>query len=181
VNALADPEVGKYLNEHCVSCFQKVGTFKIVNGQKQGGNVASYFCLGDGSVLHVVAGPVNAATLLREARWAVETRKLALFESHNDPAAYRNFFARAHADRLQADYGIDLRQNRATVTNRGTSLVVNAPGRQQVVTRGNRALDNQGKVHQLLAQHPLAKIEQIYKYVFENILNERVSTLPVQT
>ena len=58
VNALANPEVGKYLNEYFVSSFQKVATFRIVNGgQKQGGNVASYFCAPDGRVLHVVRRP----------------------------------------------------------------------------------------------------------------------------
>ena len=65
MNALANEEVGKYFNENFVSSYQKVATFKIVDGQKQGGNVASYFCAPDGRVLHVVAGPVDAATLLR--------------------------------------------------------------------------------------------------------------------
>lgn len=192
MNALADPEVGNYLNEHCVSCFQKVGTFRIVNGQKQGGNVASYFCLGDGSVLHVVAGPVNAATLLREAHWVVETRKMAIFESRNDPVAYREFFRRAHADRLKAEYGIGAtasqptgKQARSpvTLTSRSASGIF-SPGRQLLVAQGSqgarRPLDNQGKVHMLLAERALPKIEQVYKYVFENILNEKVSTLPVQ-
>ncbi len=67
MNALANDEVGKYLAEHFVSSFQKVATFKIAGGQKQGGNVASYFCAPDGRVLHVVAGPVDAATMLRES------------------------------------------------------------------------------------------------------------------
>ena len=53
MNALANPEVGKYLNEYFVSSFQKVATFRIVGKQKQGGNVASYFCAPDGRVLHV--------------------------------------------------------------------------------------------------------------------------------
>jgi len=39
VNALANPEVGTFINKHFVSSFQKVATFQIVNGQKQGGNV----------------------------------------------------------------------------------------------------------------------------------------------
>jgi hypothetical protein len=81
VNALANAEVGKFLNEYFVSSFQKVGTFRIVNGQKQGGNVASYFCAPDGRVLHVVAGPVDAATILREAKWVVEGTKKAMTES----------------------------------------------------------------------------------------------------
>ena len=77
MNALANEKVGKYLNEYFVSSFQKVGTFQIVGGQKQGGNVASYFCAPDGRVLHVVAGPVDAATMLREAKWVVETTRKA--------------------------------------------------------------------------------------------------------
>ena len=36
MNALANPEVGKYLNENFVSSFQKVATFRIVGGQKAG-------------------------------------------------------------------------------------------------------------------------------------------------
>jgi len=40
--------------------------------------------------------------------------------------------------------------------------------------------DNQGRVHLLLAQYPMAKIQDIYRIVFEKILNEKVSTLPVQ-
>ena len=54
--------MGDYLNRHFVSAFQKVATFQIVNGaQKQGGNVASYFCTPEGRVLHAIAGPVDAA------------------------------------------------------------------------------------------------------------------------
>ena len=39
--------VGKFVNEHFVSSFQRVATFRIVGGQKQGGNVAAYFCAFD--------------------------------------------------------------------------------------------------------------------------------------
>ena len=69
---MAKEKVGKYVNTHFVSAFQKVATFQINGNQKQGGNVASYFCAPDGRVLHVVAGPVDAGTLLREAKWVVE-------------------------------------------------------------------------------------------------------------
>jgi len=165
VNALANEEVGKYLSEHCVCAYQKIGTFQVVNGQKQGGNVASYFCLGDGSVLHAIAGPVNAETLLREARWVVETRKLALFEGRNNPARYRAVIRAAHLERLQQEQGLDPRAG----MNFGRT------------TLGQwNAGDNQGRVHLLLAQYPMAKIQDIYRIVFEKILNEKVSTLPVQ-
>jgi hypothetical protein len=106
VSALANKEVGKFLNENFVSAFQKVGTFKIVNGQKQGGNVASYFCAPDGRVLHVVAGPVDAGTLLREARWVVEGTKKAMEESKGDGAAFKARFRQWHADRLRQEHGL---------------------------------------------------------------------------
>ena len=106
VNALANEEVGKYLNEHFVSSFQKVATFKIVNGQKQGGNVASYFCAPDGRVLHVIAGPVDAGTMLREAKWVVDTTKRAMKESKGDGAKFKAIFRQAHADKLQQETGL---------------------------------------------------------------------------
>jgi hypothetical protein len=40
--------------------------------QKNGGNVAGYFCTPEGFVLNAVVGPVPAQKLLSEARWAVE-------------------------------------------------------------------------------------------------------------
>ena len=106
MNALANPEVGKYLNENFVSSFQKVATFKIVNGQKQGGNVASYFCAPDGRVLDVIAGPVDAATMLREAKWVVETTEKAMDECKDDGAKFKAFFRKAHAERLKAEHGL---------------------------------------------------------------------------
>jgi hypothetical protein len=106
VNALANPEVGKYLNEYFVSAFQKVATFKIVGNQKQGGNVAAYFCAPDGRVLHCVAGPVNAQTMLHEAKWVVDTTKKAMEDSKNDGAKFKAIFRKAHADRLRNEHGL---------------------------------------------------------------------------
>ncbi|HEY7313734.1 MAG TPA: hypothetical protein VH643_30570 [Gemmataceae bacterium] len=106
MNALANPEVGKYLNEYFVSSFQKVATFKIVNGQKQGGNVASYFCAPDGRVLHCIAGPINADTMLRESKWVVETTKKAMEDAKNDGGKFKAFFRKAHAERLKNEHGL---------------------------------------------------------------------------
>ncbi len=106
MNALNNPEVGKYLNEYFVSGFQKVGTFKIVGNQKQGGNVASYFCAPDGRVLHCVAGPVDAATLIHEAQWVVETTKKAMEISKDDGSKFKAYFRKAHAERLKNEHGI---------------------------------------------------------------------------
>jgi hypothetical protein len=106
VNALANPEVGKYFNEHFVSAFQKVGTFRIVNGQKQGGNVAAYFCAPDGRVLHVVAGPVDAGTMLREAKWVVEYAEKAIAESKRTGRQFKALYREYHAAKLKQDHGI---------------------------------------------------------------------------
>jgi hypothetical protein len=106
VGALNDPEVGKYVNEYFVSSFQKVATFKIVNGNKQGGNVAAYFCAPDGRVLHCVAGPVDAQTFLREAKWTVETAKTCIKDSKGSGAKFKELFRTAHADKLRQEFGI---------------------------------------------------------------------------
>lgn len=106
MNALADPKVGEFLNEHFVSSFQKVATFRIVNGQKQGGNVAAYFCAADGRVLHVVAGPVDADTLLKEARWVVGTVEQALDEYETKGTSFKGQLRAAHAERLRREHGL---------------------------------------------------------------------------
>jgi hypothetical protein len=106
VNALANPEVGEYVNKYFVSSFQRVATFKIVGKQKQGGNVAAYFCAPDGRVLHCVAGPVDAATMLREAKWVVETTKEAMKAAKDDGAAFKAHFRKAHADKLAREHGL---------------------------------------------------------------------------
>jgi hypothetical protein len=106
VNALANAEVGNYLNEYFACSFQKVATFRIVGKQKQGGNVASYFCAPDGRVLHVVAGPVNAETLRREAKWVVETTKKAMDDAKGDGGKFKAFFRKAHAERLKSEHGL---------------------------------------------------------------------------
>ena len=106
MNALANVQVGKYLNEYFVSSFQKVGTFRIVDGQKQGGNVASYFCAPDGRVLHVIPGPVDAATMLREAHWVVGVTEKAIDESKGDGAKFKALMRQAHARKLQAEAGL---------------------------------------------------------------------------
>jgi hypothetical protein len=111
VGALNNPEVGKYVNEFFVSSYQKVATFKIVNGNKQGGNVAAYFCAPDGRVLHCVAGPVDAATFLREAKWTVETAKVCIKDStgkdgKTNGAKFKELFRKAHSEKLRAEFGI---------------------------------------------------------------------------
>jgi hypothetical protein len=167
VNALADDRVADYLNENFVCTYLKVGTFQIVNGQKQGGNVASYFCLPDGGVLHAVPGKVNAVKLLAESRWAHETRKSAatfasdLIKETLDSAKFRDQIIRAHAERYHAEQGIGRR------------------GYVPVPAAMPRHTSQQAQAHWLLARRPLARLDSISPVVWEQILGERLSGLPV--
>src|SRR6185436_1676250 len=88
------------------SSFQKVATFKIVGGAKQGGNVATYFCAPDGRVLHVIAGPVDAPTFLKEAKWVVDTTRAAMKESKGDGGKFKAYFRTAHATKLREETGL---------------------------------------------------------------------------
>ena len=156
---MANAEVGKYLNDNFLATYQKVGSFTIKGGQKQGGNVASYFCTPEGRVLHVLAGPVNAQEMLRESRWVVETAKLAVLDAGKSDARLRAFWRKAHGERLQHEHNADVAKL----------------GRSQRRLK----LTKEGKVHLLLATAPLPRLDQVYKLVFEKILNEKVSTAPV--
>jgi len=82
---------------------------KIVNGQKQGGNVASYFCAPDGRVLHCVAGPVDAGTFLREAKWIVEKAKKAIDESKGDGGKFKAFMRTAPCSKAPGGHGAERR------------------------------------------------------------------------
>ena len=68
-----------------------MGTFQVVNGRKVGGNVATYFCTADGRVLHAIAGPVDAATLLREAKWVLDIHQKAKQVGKEGDTDYANF------------------------------------------------------------------------------------------
>jgi hypothetical protein len=155
-----------------------VGTFRIVDGQKQGGNVASYFCLSDGTVIHAVAGPVGGRQYLQELRWAVDLRKLAASEAGGDVAKYRAAIRKGHLERLTSESGLRLPPNTLPAIAAGPPPV---PAATQIRTKAGRELNNQGQVHALLAYYPVPKIQQLYTIVFEDVLKEKVSTLPVVT
>jgi hypothetical protein len=175
VKALASEKVGDYLNDRFYSASQKVGTFRVVNGKKQGGNVASYFCTGDGTVLHAVPGPVKADVFLKEARWAVEAHKLAQTDSRGDAVKYKLAVRRAHLDRLREDHGVMLFGG---IIPRSVNGV--PPTDRILFAHPVVGLGNQAKVHALLAAYPLAKLADVYPLVWEKVLGERVSLAPVR-
>jgi hypothetical protein len=183
VNALKDDKVAEFVNENFIATYLKVGTFQIVNGQKQGGNVASYFCLGDGAVVHAVPGAVNARTFLSEARWAIETRKSALTLSTKlatgdlDMAKYHAQVKQAHEERYRAETG-----NGHVLKPRGVKngAPAQAKAKQPAVPQQlPQGVSQQAQVHWMLAMSPLAPIEEVYPVVWERVLREQLSGLPV--
>ncbi len=174
MNALADDKVADYINENFVATYMKVGTFAIVNGQKVGGNVASYFCLSDGSVVHAVPGKVNANTLLTEARWAYETRRYALTRSsllgtgHVDMFRFAAWVGQAHEER----YALEKNPGQARSKNK-TALYGRLPKKLP------KDISQQGQAHWLLGTTPLAHLDDVFPVVWEQILDERLSGLPV--
>ena len=168
MNALGNDRVVEYVNEHFVSTYPKVGTFRVINGQKVGGNVASYFCLADGSVLHAVPGQVTADKFLNEARWAYEVRKAVLTKSTKlaegtvDARKYRELMKQAHLERFNAEAGPRWGNKQ--------SLPLNMP----------RTVSPQAQAHWLLATRPMAEIDDIYPRVWTQILREELSLRPVE-
>jgi hypothetical protein len=167
VNALANEQVAKYINDNFVSTYMKVGAFQIINGQKVGGNVASYFCVPEGGVLHAIAGQTNADTLLKEARWAIDIRKAAYANSTNPDTGnvsvkkFAHEIRSAHTERYKAE---------AHGLWRDDALPATMP----------RAATQQAKTHWVLAKNPAGRLETIYPTVWRDILNERLSALPVE-
>lgn len=152
-----------------MAAHQQVGDFTAtnVNGTivKQGGNVASYFCTPGGRVIHSVIGPVKADELLKEASWALaawdkakELRGLELQQRQ---------MSLAHQGELPGSL-------RAQPTPNLSSLNIPIPAAAWGSLARLTGTQPQ-KVHQLLAEHPLAPLEEVYVEVFERILGERVS------
>ena len=170
MSALANPSVGQYLNRHFVSAFQKVATFQVVAGVvKQGGNVAGYFCTPDGRVLHAIAGPVDANVFLREARWANETYQLAQLDEPT-PAQLLAFFRKAHLARLRIEQRLPVEENRLPAPDKVSAKQLD----QVLVQNAHLGLNNEGQVHLLLAVRPLPRLSEVYRVVFERILNEKI-------
>lgn len=166
MNALADEKVGDYLNDHCVSASQKVGTFQIINKQKVGGNVASYFCRVMNDELHVVhciPGPVDAKTFLSEARFAVELHNQAALVGERSWLRYGTVIQNGFRDRVDGPIGAvrkDLRHLRPHARD-----LTFAPAQE--------------RVNDFLSRTTLPKLTAFYPFVWETVLGQRLSAAPV--
>ena len=136
--------------------------------------MASYFCLPDGRVLHAIPGPVDATTLLREARWVVETCNMAKLKRQDTNNLFAPFFGKAHRERLQAEVGMAVTSQINWYSDRsaeGTIMWLRQPPL--------RDLGQLRQMHAILVRDPLIPLDRLYRFVFEELLGERISTEPV--
>lgn len=156
-----------------MSAHKKVGTFRKVGGAKQGGNVATYFCRPDETVIHVIPGPVDADTFLREARWAVDVDESAALEYPDDVDGRREHLRLAHATRFLTD-----RRGGAPKAGRGVALADRVNGLMpKARPKGGDAI---AQAHWLLWSNPLPPLAGVYRTVWTDILNEQVTDVPVR-
>jgi hypothetical protein len=201
--ALANVELGNYINKFFVASFQRVPT------AHPGGAYVSYFCAPDGRVLHAVAGTVDAATMLAEAKWTVEASKKAIEDSRATEVPFKALLRRAHADRLARNYGLVVEpvtfdapepSEDDPLTWRDPSGRPVAPplvvppvegpdvrfaatatqARDGFPDRKGRcwSMNAQSRIHQVLAAHALVKIERLYPTILQNLMGWRLEDRP---
>ena len=93
-------------------------------------------------------------------------------------ASARQAVRRGHLERLLAEHGVNQPATAMPKVGAGPPPV---PQAELVRRAAVRRLGRQGQVHALLATYPLARLDQVYPIVFEGVLGEKVSTLPVLT
>jgi hypothetical protein len=143
-------------SKHFFAAHQQVGDFKVVEVdgvlQKNGGNVASYFCTPEGRVIHAVTGPVAAETLMAQAQWALD---VARDMREYPPRQQAAVAALAHYNELGG-------------------MLEPVTGTWKSRRRGSQ----ESQVHELLSRRPLPLLAEVYEDIFERILGQRVSDGP---
>jgi len=173
VNALADQKVGEFVGTHFTAAYKKVGTFRKDGDTKTGGNIATYFCLPNETVVHVIPGPVDAATFLREARWAVDVVESATLEHPDDADAQRTYIKAAHGLRFLGD-----RDGAVPRAGQGAGLAARVNERMPKEWPRGSATLAQG--HWLLWSNPLPPLASVYRVVWTDVLNEPLTDVPVR-
>src|SRR5439155_19176834 len=143
---------------------------------------------GDGGTFKAIFRKAHAAKLAEETGLQVEP---VTFDSaasgDNDALQFRDPTGRPLAPKLPPPPidGPDVRllekEFHARQAKAGGMPAADGVG-NVVVDKGGRrrAINNQGRVHQIMAGHAMAKIENIYGTIFEKLLGEKISTKPVE-
>jgi len=125
-------------------------------------------------VLHVIPGPVDAATFLREARWAVDAYESAQLEHADDPDGQRQYLKLAHARRYPSHNGKSPEAVVAKLAGQADRIDAAMP---RSLPRGN---DRLAQAHWLLWANPMPTLSGIYRTVWTDILKEQVTDAPVR-
>lgn len=187
MQALAKQEVGDFLTQNFVSVYDKIGTFQMnvdENGtaQKNGGNVAAFFCTPKGYVIHVAAGPRTGEAFLAEAKWALAVhsqiladRTLGKSQARIDQVSRVTAALRwAHTEAFKSLSSRDPNAPRS-------ELVWNKPPADPALNGLDEAGRRQRtKVHELLASRAYEPLTNVGPLVYTMILGERVTHQPVQ-
>ena len=186
--ALAKPEVGDFLSKHCVAVYDKVGTFQVnagpddKNPNRNGGNVAAFFCTPNGHVIHAVAGPRTAEAFLAEAKWAVTVYSQILSDrSLGVSQARADQVSRVTAALRQAHTNAADLLNKPSQSAPARELVVHEPPSDPKL----KGLDDAGRkqrkqVHQLMKSLAFEPLAVVGPKVYTDILGETVTNQPVQ-
>jgi hypothetical protein len=105
-------------------------------------------------------------------------RKLAASEASGNIGKYRAAIRKGHLERLTSESGLTPQANTLPRITLGAPPV---PMNTQILHHNGQRAGTKGQVHILLAYYPRPKIQQLYPIVFEDILKEKISTLPVIT
>lgn len=186
--ALAKPEVGDFLSKNFVSVHDKVGTFQVNVGSdgktpnRNGGNVAAFFCTSNGYVIHVAAGPRTAEAFLAEAKWAVAVYSQILSDrSLGASQARADQIPRVTAALRQAhSSALDLLNN-PNQAGPGREFVLHDPPSDPKLKGLEDASRKQRKqVHALFKTHAFEPLATIGPKVYTDILGEKVTGQEVQ-
>jgi hypothetical protein len=186
--ALAKPEVGDFLTKNYVSVHDKVGTFQVTSSSdgktanRNGGNVAAFFCTPSGYVIHAAAGPRTGEAFLAEAKWAVAVYSQILSDRSLGAA-------QANAEKIPRITAA-LRQAHSSAHDLLNRPDQNVPGRELVIHEppsdpNLKGLDNAGRnqrkqVHKLFKTRAFEPLATIGPKVYTDILGEKVTTKDVQ-
>ena len=189
--------MGEFIGKHFVAAYQQAGDFKVVNVggriQRNGGNVASYFCSADARVSHAVGKNVSADRLLRAAQWAVETFQRVGESAPTNLDQRAQLFERAHLAELKVDRSafhekvkllfpevqrIYLEKQKTppgrTARYRSSYDQIDPP---VVEARLRAARQYPGdRAHQILAAQPWPVFSWVAKRLFEDLSGERFTS-----
>ena len=143
---------------------------------------------GDGAKFKAMLRSAHAQKLLEDTGLKVEPITYDWQPpSENDALQFRDPTGRPLAPKLPPppidgpDVKLQDKEFHARQLNAAKGAAPGGAGNYCMDKGGRRwNIGNQGSVHQILAAHSMAKIENVYGTIFENVLGEKISTKPVE-